>query len=167
MSVPRARLERTTYCLGGTFPTSPDIAQCRLTGSGRGENRWTSPDVALCRWTLAPRLAPSDIVSNANARIVSAVVSPVHDPTDNFVQSGRAARAPRHGFHWKGFQDGSVTAGGTSRNPDQIGWRRSRRRPQRPRPGAPRSALPGSFNTPRQCPVMPKVVRCPIYGHAR
>ena len=32
---------------------------------------------------------------------VSAVVSPVHDPADNFVQSGWAARAPQHRFHWK------------------------------------------------------------------
>ena len=44
--VPRAPLERATYCLGGTLPTSPDVA--------------------LCRWALAPRLAPSDILSNAN-----------------------------------------------------------------------------------------------------
>ena len=30
---PRARLERAAYCLGGTFPTSPDVAQCRLTSA--------------------------------------------------------------------------------------------------------------------------------------
>jgi hypothetical protein len=30
---PRARLERATYCLGGTFPASPDIALCRLTSA--------------------------------------------------------------------------------------------------------------------------------------
>jgi hypothetical protein len=33
MFAPRARLERATYCSGGTFPTSPDIAWCRLTSA--------------------------------------------------------------------------------------------------------------------------------------
>ena len=80
---------------------SPDV------GSGRGENRWRSPDVAQCRWTLAPRLAPSDIVSNANVRMIGAFVSPVHDPADNFVQSGRAARAPGMAFTGNGFRDGT------------------------------------------------------------
>ena len=67
---------------------SPDV------GLSRSKNRWTSPDVARCRWTLAPRLAPSDIVSNANVRIISAVASPVHDPAENFVQSAGPPCAP-------------------------------------------------------------------------
>jgi hypothetical protein len=33
------------------------------------DNGWTWPGAALCLWSLAPRLAPRDLVSNANVRI--------------------------------------------------------------------------------------------------
>ena len=39
-------------------------------GSGRSETGWTWPDGALCLWTLAPRLAPRYLVSNANIRMI-------------------------------------------------------------------------------------------------
>jgi hypothetical protein len=53
---------------------SPDV------DSGHCENRWTSPNVAWCRWTLAPSLAPRDLVSNANVWVVSALCQPMDDP---------------------------------------------------------------------------------------
>jgi len=71
---------------------------------------------------LAPRLAPSDIVSNANVRTISAVVTPVHHPpTTSSSPAGPPVR-PGMAFTGNGFRDGSVTAGGASRNPDQISW---------------------------------------------
>src|ERR1700722_5482859 len=35
---------------------------------GCGQNGWQWAGVALCLWSLAPRLAPQDLVSNANVR---------------------------------------------------------------------------------------------------
>jgi len=43
---------------------SPDMA------SADGDNRSTWPDIALCLWSSAPRLAPQDLVSRANVRII-------------------------------------------------------------------------------------------------
>jgi hypothetical protein len=36
---------------------------------GRGSLGWKWPDVASCLWSLAPRLAPQDLVSSANVRM--------------------------------------------------------------------------------------------------
>src|SRR5215831_9575274 len=67
LPAPRPRLERGTYCLGGTFEVSPYRARCRLTChsyvltvAGRG---LTEPGNLRL---LAPRLAPRNLVSNAN-----------------------------------------------------------------------------------------------------
>jgi|SRR5579862_7353149 len=38
----------------------------------RSENGWTRPGVALRLWPLAPSLAPMDLISNANVRMVRA-----------------------------------------------------------------------------------------------
>jgi hypothetical protein len=43
---------------------SPDMA------SADGDNRSTWPDIALCLWSSARRLAPQDLVSRANVRII-------------------------------------------------------------------------------------------------
>ena len=70
--VPRAPLERATYCLGGTLPTSPDVARCRLTSApaaakiaGRG---LTSPDVGE-RWlpVWLPGISLAALMSEGSA----------------------------------------------------------------------------------------------------
>jgi hypothetical protein len=35
-----------------------------------GNNGWMWPDVAVCLWSLAPRLAPRNLVSGANVRTI-------------------------------------------------------------------------------------------------
>jgi hypothetical protein len=66
--VPRAPLERATYCLGGTLPTSPDVARCRLTSAPAAAKiagrRLTSP-YAGGRWlpVWLPRISLATLTS--------------------------------------------------------------------------------------------------------
>jgi hypothetical protein len=71
-------------------PVRPDVP---FIGS---ENGWTWPGAALCLWSLAPRLAPCDLVSNANVRIPDTccghrIVRLDTDPT-RMSESGHIAR---------------------------------------------------------------------------
>ena len=62
---------------------------------GRGANGWMRPGVALTLWSLAPRLAPRNHVSNANVRIARkpALASPAGSRRRE--QPGPAVRGPR------------------------------------------------------------------------
>ena len=76
-------------------------------GSGRSENRWTSPDIARYRWTLAPSLAPRDLVSNANVRKPDATfASHPSEAGMRAAAAGRVARGGDDGDHASAVQVG-------------------------------------------------------------
>ena len=45
---------------------------------GCSENGWKWPGVALCLWSLAPRPAPRNLVSNANVRMLRTGTASIH-----------------------------------------------------------------------------------------
>jgi hypothetical protein len=149
-SAPRARLERATYCLGGTFPTSPDIAWCRLTSALAAVKIAGCSLMSPCvcgRWL--PVWLPRDIVSDANVRVISAIGHADARPqaATSSVWPGRPSRpaTPLTGY---GFRDSVDAAHGTSHNRDQVSWRGPRRRPAAPSAGRSREPRsPASLNT--------------------
>jgi hypothetical protein len=56
---------------------------------------WGWPGVALCLWSLAPRLAPRDLVSSANVRMIRTDASPSTAPAGNPSGLSRAGPRPR------------------------------------------------------------------------
>jgi hypothetical protein len=63
-------LRRQSRDTAGRRPAWPDVP------FSRSDNGWMRPAVALCLWSLAPSLAPSDLVSRANVRMVSTQYQP-------------------------------------------------------------------------------------------
>jgi len=93
-SAPRARLERATYCLGGIPVTRPGIALRGLTcRSGRATMaRCGLASPGACG-RCPPRLAPRDLVSNANVRTIETpLLHQRHPPAEASLLSLLASR---------------------------------------------------------------------------
>jgi len=85
LPAPRPRLERGTYCLGGTFKVSPGGARCGLTRrsaaarmAGRGSvwpyacGRWLSvwlPEISLAELTLGSQEAGTGLKTRARSAV--------------------------------------------------------------------------------------------------
>src|SRR5579859_7227054 len=85
-------------------------------GSGHSENRWTWPGIAWCLWPLAPNLAPSDLVSNANVRMSALTPTPESrlQPTTSPAQPDSPRRRP-----CRDHADGTDALLGRSAGPDR------------------------------------------------
>jgi hypothetical protein len=78
---PRARLERATYCLGGDFPTSPDVAPCRLTSApaaAKIAGRSLTSPYAGGRWL--PVWLPEKSLATLTSERSAPRLGPAHDP---------------------------------------------------------------------------------------
>jgi len=60
---------------------------------GAAMNGWRWPGVALCPWSLAPRLAPHDLVSSANVRMIRTM--PAQSRLQPATPPGTAGLVPR------------------------------------------------------------------------